>query len=183
MKKYRINKQQQIELIWTGKETTLSYDITLTKKNASVTLLCLLFGKSNQKLSLTITVTHPFPQTKSTLLIKSMLTDYAEVTINAKIQIQNTAARAETQFISNTLLLSDHALGKTTPSLEILENDVLAGHKVTVGQLNEQEIFYLMSRGLSRSQAKQLLIQGFFSNIITRLSQKNKQKVIKQLAV
>jgi Fe-S cluster assembly protein SufD len=66
-------------------------------------------------------------------------------------------------------MLSEHAKGLAIPSLEILENDIKAGHATTVGRISDLELFYLMSRGLDRVQAKRLVVNGFLQDMIDQL--------------
>ena len=66
-------------------------------------------------------------------------------------------------------MFDDAKMGDDTPALEILEKDVKAGHAATVGKVDAQMLFYLMSRGLSRQQAEKLLIEGFTRPILDRI--------------
>jgi len=64
-----------------------------------------------------------------------------------------------------------------SPALEILEPEVKAGHAATIGKVDEQMLFYLMSRGLSRSRSEKLLIQGFINPLLEKLKLASKSKV------
>ncbi len=164
----KANEKKVIPILWIGKETELSYDIKLTGANSSVDFMGLLLGKENQSLSLSVRVEHKAAQTKSNVIIKSALTDNAKVEIDGLVKINQGSIGTNTWLAAHILLLSDKAKGKAIPSLEILENDIKAGHATTVGRINDLEIFYLMSRGLSHKKAKELIIQGFLREMIDK---------------
>lgn len=176
------NEQKIIPVLWTGKETELSYDITLGGRGASVKFLGLLLGKEQQSLSLKVLVTHQAPETKSEIVIKSTLTDSAKVDISGLVKIESGAVGTNAWLAAHLLLLSEKAKGIAIPSLEILENDIKAGHATTVGRLNDMELFYLMSRGLSRQTAKQLVVQGFLQSMIEQFPQALAKKAGKELS-
>ncbi|MBI2656509.1 SufD family Fe-S cluster assembly protein [Candidatus Woesearchaeota archaeon] len=70
---------------------------------------------------------------------------------------------------NNILKLGDKTLANSIPSLKIDANDVKASHGATVGQIDEEHMFYLMSRGLSRAEAERLIVEGFFEPIIQKI--------------
>lgn len=160
------NEEKIISVLWTGEKTELAYDINLAGSNAKITFLGLLIGKANQSLTLKVKVTHSAPQTTSKIIIKSALTDNARVDIDGLVKIEPGAKGTNAWLAAHLLLLSEKAKGKAIPSLEILENDIKAGHATTVGRINDMEMFYLMSRGLSKNTAKKLIVEGFLQSMI-----------------
>lgn len=159
------NEERVVPLLWTGLETELSYNIVLAEPGANVKLVGLLLGKGAHSLVLRVTVTHAAPQTTSNVVIKSALTDSAKVEVHGLVQIEPGAKGTQTWLAAHLLLLSEKAKGLAIPSLEILENDVKAGHATTVGRLSDLELFYLMSRGLPKKLARQLVVSGFMREI------------------
>lgn len=160
------DEKRVVPMLWTGQETELSYTITLTQPGASVEFNGLLLGKESDNLALDVTVVHAAPQTSSNVVIKSALNDSAKADIKGLVRIEPGAKGTQTWLAAHLLLLSDKAKGLAIPSLEILENDVKAGHATTVGRLNDLELFYLMSRGLPQKAAKQLIVSGFLQEMI-----------------
>jgi Fe-S cluster assembly protein SufD len=177
------NEEKIITLLWTGDETELSYDIRLSEPGASVKFLGLLIGKETQSLNLHVTVSHQAPQTSSKVIIKSALTESAKVDIEGLVKIDKGAKGTNAWLAAHLLLLSEKAKGRAVPSLEILENDIKAGHATTVGRLNEMEIFYLMSRGLSRQTSKALIIGGFLQEMIEQFPKNLAELAKKELAI
>lgn len=174
MKKIIVKKDEQrvISLLWTGKETELEYMVTLAEPGASMHIQGLFLGSNEENLVAKITVVHAAPQTQSEVVIKSALTERAKVDIHGLVKIEPGAKGTQTWLAAHLLLLSDKAKGLAIPSLEILENDVKAGHATTVGRLNDMELFYLMSRGLPKQAAKQLIVSGFLQDMINGFPKK-----------
>lgn len=177
------NEEKVIALLWTGDETEISYDIKLAGPGASIKFLGLLIGKAAQSLNLHVTVTHQAVQTISKVIIKSALTDNAKVDIEGLVKIQQGAKGTNAWLAAHLLILSEKAKGRAVPSLEILENDIKAGHATTVGRINDLEIFYLMSRGLSRETARRLIVEGFLQEMIEQFPEELAIKARKELSL
>lgn len=162
------NEQKIIPILWTGEETELSYSIQLAEEGASVKFLGLLLGNQTQSLTLKVNVYHQAPQTTSRVIIKSALKDSAKVDIDGLIKIEQGSKGTNAWLAAHLLLLSEKAKGRAIPNLEILENDIKAGHATTVGRINDMEMFYLQSRGLSKETAKRLIVEGFLQDMIAQ---------------
>jgi Fe-S cluster assembly protein SufD len=165
----RIKKENEeviIPVVWTGEETSINYDIQLTGVGSSLTFLMLLLGKKEDNVKININVNHQNQETKSKVIIKGIVNDSASVDFNGLVKIEKGSNGSNAWLSANLLLLSNSAKGRAVPALEILENDIKAGHATTVGKVDEQELFYLMSRGLSKTKARDLIIQGFLSGFL-----------------
>lgn len=174
------NEEKVIPILWTGEETELSYSIKLQERGASIKFLALLLGKENQSLTLRVQVEHMAPETKSNVVIKSALSDTAKVDIDGLVKIDQGAKGTNAWLAAHLLLLSEKAKGRAVPSLEILENDIKAGHATTVGRINDMEMFYLQSRGLERETAKRLIVQGFLQSMIAQFPENLAKKASKE---
>jgi len=181
MKKIVIKKNEEkiIPILWVGKESELSYDIKLAGDGASIKFLGLLIGKENQSLNLSIRVDHIGKNTKSNVVIKGALFDTARVDIDGLTKIEKGAKGTNAWLGAHILLLSEKAKGKAVPSLEILENDIKAGHASTVGRINDLEMFYLMSRGLSKDIAKSMIVNGFLQSMVNEFPESLAKKANK----
>jgi len=171
------NEELVLPALWTGEETELVYNIALAGKGASIKFLGLLLGKQDQGLKLKITVIHQAENTKSEVIIKSALCDSSHVFFDGLIKIEKGAKGTNAWLAAHLLLLSQKARGTAVPNLEILENDIKAGHAATVGRINDLELFYLMSRGLPEEKAKQLIVEGFLQSITQQFPDKLAKKV------
>ena len=165
----RIKKENEeviIPVVWTGEETSINYDIQLTGVGSSLTFLMLLLGKKEDNVKININVNHQNQETKSKVIIKGIVNDSASVDFNGLVKIEKGSNGSNAWLSANLLLLSNSAKGRAVPALEILENDIKAGHATTIGKINETELFYLMSRGLSKTKATDLIVQGFLNGFL-----------------
>jgi Fe-S cluster assembly protein SufD len=175
------NEEKVIPVLWMGDETELSYDIRLAGKGAHITLLILLLGKETDKLALRTNIYHQKPQTTSKIIVKGALDGSAMVNYDGLVKIEPGAVGTNAWLAAHLLLLSDKASGRAVPSLEILENDIKAGHATTVGRVNDLEMFYLRSRGVSEKAAKALIIQGFLNSMLVDFPKSIAKKASKGL--
>jgi Fe-S cluster assembly protein SufD len=160
------SKEKIIPVIWDGKEAEINFDIKLNAVGANVKMLMLLLGKKQNKVKINVNVTHQKPQTKSEVIVKGILEDSSDIDFNGLVKINKGSKLSNAWLSANLMLLSNTARGRAVPALEILENDVKAGHAATVGKVSETEMFYLMSRGISRTRAKKIIIQGFLNGLL-----------------
>jgi Fe-S cluster assembly protein SufD len=109
------------------------------------------------------------PQANSDLLYKGALYDQSKTVFRGVIRVFPGAQRTDAYQTNRNLLLSDRAEAVSLPNLEIEADDVKCSHGATVGQLDEEEMFYLRSRGLTREDAERLVIFGFFGEVLDRL--------------
>lgn len=183
MKKIIVKKNEHLvfPVIWTGKESELSFDVKLSGPGATITFLALLLGKDEQTLDLFTQVEHASQNTKSEVIVKSALKDFASVNFEGLVKIDHGAKGTNAYLSAHILLLSKTSRGRAIPSLEILENDIKAGHATTVGRVNDLELFYLMSRGISEHDAKMLIISGFLQSIIDKFPAREQDSARKKL--
>lgn len=170
------NEELFLPMLWTGEETNLSYNILLAGKGAKISLFALLLGKDSHKIDLKTTVQHQHPETTSEVIIKSALTDSSQVNFQGLVKIESGAKGTNAWLAAHLLLLSNKARGIAIPSLEILENDIKAGHATTVGRVNDLELFYVMSRGISKKQATLVIAEGFLQSVLEKFPEDMKEK-------
>jgi Fe-S cluster assembly protein SufD len=114
-------------------------------------------------------IDHAMPNCQSHELYKGILDGRARAVFNGKIFVRKDAQKTDAKQSNRNLILSDEALVDTKPQLEIFADDVKCTHGATVGQLDEEALFYLQSRGIPMLQARNLLTYGFARDIIERI--------------
>jgi Fe-S cluster assembly protein SufD len=112
---------------------------------------------------------HKAPRTQSTLLSKGAVAGESRCVYTGLIEIEKGAKRTDARQTNHNLLLSPHAHADSVPNLDIRENDVMCAHASSVGPLDELQLWYLESRGVSRRDAQRLIIQGFFYEMLATL--------------
>ena len=118
------------------------------------------------------TIHHARPHCCSHELYKGILDGQAHAVFNGKIVVAIDAQKTDAKQTNKTLLLSEDAQINTKPELEIFADDVKCTHGATVGQLDEDALFYLRSRGLGFDQARNMLIHAFASDLLNRITVK-----------
>ena len=128
-----------------------------------------MFGDQRQHFHLHTLQRHLVDHTTSDLLIKGCLKDRARSVYQGLIQVAENAQRTDAYQANRNLLLSDHARADSIPGLEILANDVRCTHGATIGSVDEEQMYYLMARGLHRTEAQRLIVEGFFAPVLDRI--------------
>lgn len=114
-------------------------------------------------------IDHQVPNCTSHQTYKGVLNDHSRGVFNGKVFVRENASGTDAQQSNKNLLLSNDARVDTKPQLEIFNDDVKCSHGATVGQLEEEELFYLLTRGLPESLARNLLTYGFAEEIINKI--------------
>ncbi|MFN7211149.1 MAG: Fe-S cluster assembly protein SufD, partial [Aggregatilineales bacterium] len=112
---------------------------------------------------------HNAPHTTSDLLFKGALKDEARTVWQGMIKVLPHAQKTDGFQANRNLVLSPDARADSIPGLEIEANDVRCTHAATIGKLEDEPIFYLMSRGMTRQDAERLIVAGFFDPIMQRI--------------
>jgi len=123
---------------------------------------------------------HKAPHTTSDLLFKTALLDSAYAVYSGLIKVEKEAQRTDAYQANRNLLLSDKAKADTLPKLEILANDVRCTHGATVGPIDPEQFFYLTSRGIEDKDARKLLIEGFFDEVLGRIKENGFKDKVKE---
>jgi Fe-S cluster assembly protein SufD len=133
------------------------------------TLNGLYVGRDRQIVDNHTTIDHAQPHCGSHEVYKGILGDQARAVFNGKIVVRIDAQKTDAKQTNKALLLSDDATINTKPQLEIFANDVKCTHGAAIGQLDDDAVFYLRSRGLGADEAKAMLIRAFAGDILNRV--------------
>jgi Fe-S cluster assembly protein SufD len=114
-------------------------------------------------------IDHREPNCTSRQLYKGVLDGKSRAVFNGKVFVRHGAQQTDAQQTNKNLLLSEEAQVDTKPQLEIFADDVKCAHGAAVGQLNEDEVFYLESRGINPALARNILTYGFAEEVIERI--------------
>src|SRR3990167_2819936 len=167
------NEKKTFVIILTGeKDEDGEVKIIIKGKKTEVQILGIIIGQGKQKINLYTLQDHLKPESKSDLLIKSVLFDEAKFYYQGLIRIEKDAQKSNAYQKNQNILMSPQSWADSKPYLEIKANDVRCTHGATVGKLNNDELFYLESRGLSVKEATKLLLEGFFNDVWMRLEDK-----------
>ena len=137
--------------------------------NAECTLNGLSLATGSQLVDNHTVIDHAVPHCASHELYKAILDGSSRGVFNGKIFVREDAQKTDAKQTNKTLLLSEDATVDTKPQLEIFADDVKCTHGATVGQLDEDQVFYLRARGIGKADARDLLTFAFASDVINRL--------------
>ena len=135
----------------------------------------------NQQHEIRTTINHLEENTKSYQLIKSVLGKESKAAYQGKIFVNSKAQKTDGYQLSKAILLNDTSEFNAKPELEIYADDVKCSHGSASGSLNENSIFYLMSRGLNYQQSKELLINGFLLDVVEKITDSEIKNLIKNM--
>ncbi len=127
------------------------------------------FADGTQHLDYDTYPLHAAPDTESDFAFKGALRDAARTVWRGMIRVEEGAQRTNAYQENRNLLLSKMATANSIPGLEILANDVRCTHGATLSQVDREQLFYLMARGLPRSEAERLIVRGFFQDVLDRV--------------
>ncbi len=127
------------------------------------------FADAKQHLDFDTFQEHIAPNTTSDFAFKGALRDEATAVWRGMIRVEEGAQKTNAYQENRNLLLSKNAHADSIPGLEILANDVRCTHGATLGQVDREQLFYLMARGLSRQEAERMIVRGFFQDVLDRV--------------
>lgn len=155
-------------LVYGFAEAVKHVNVKLNGRGAEAYILGILVGQEG-RCGLRTLQDHTAPDTKSDLLVRSVLGGNAALDYQGKIVIERDAQRSNAYQRNENILMSNRAHVDTKPELEILANDVRCTHGATVGKLEDEPIFYLQSRGLPEKEAERLILEGFINDVLAKI--------------
>lgn len=156
-----------------GAFSRLHLSIDLEGRGSNAQVFGAYFGDRDQVLDYRYFMRHVGENTSSDMFLKGGVEDEALSIFTGMIRIEESAQRTNAFQTNRNLLLSAAAAAQSVPNLEILANDVKCGHASTVGPLDEEQRYYLMSRGLHRDRADRLQVRGFFEEALARFPEQS----------
>lgn len=135
-----------------------------------------------QVLNLSTSAVHKVPQTRCFTYVKGVLLDNAESDYVGKIIIDKAAQQTSSYLEDNVIVVGENTKNNSQPILEIEADDVKASHGATTGRIDDEQVYYLRTRGFSEQEAKDIIIEGFFNGLLTRINdEKIRDKVATRL--
>lgn len=143
---------------------TLHPSIHLVGSGAKATLIGLVTGSGNAEVKMSTLQHHKAPNTTSNLLVKSILSDNSSFAYDGSIAVDKRAQKTDAYQRNENMLLDTQTQATSSPALEILANDVRCTHGAVVKTIDENELWYLASRGIDRVSARAMIASGFLTS-------------------
>jgi Fe-S cluster assembly protein SufD len=148
---------------------------------SSSEMLAIYFADKDQHFDHQTLQHHIKPRAHSDLLFKGVLADKARGVFSGLIKVELNAQKTDAYQKNRTLLLSDEARSDSVPQLEINANDVRCSHGSTTAPVDQQELFYLRSRGIAKPVAEKMLVTAFLEDVLNRVPLKNVVKYLENV--
>ncbi len=153
-----------------GSKITMKYPcVILAGRGAKANIISVAFAGAGQTQDTGAKVFHLAPDTSSTILAKSVSKDGGISAFRGIVKAVKGAKNAKSHMRCDALILDEKSKSDTFPTLQIDENEVSTGHEATVGKVSEEQLFYLMSRGLTEQQATTMIVSGFLQEFTKQL--------------
>jgi len=168
----RVGRDAQLHTLladFGGRIIRRNVESLLEGPGGSSEMLGVLFGHNTQHFDLRTLQEHRAPHTFSDLLYKNAVKDRARSVFSGLIRVHQGAQKTNAFQANRNLLLSAGARADSIPNLEIMANDLRCTHGSATSRLNEEHLFYLMSRGLRRREAVRMVVEGFFAELFDRV--------------
>jgi Fe-S cluster assembly protein SufD len=152
-----------------GEYARLRSEALLAGQSAESDQLAVYFGDNEQMLDFRTLQDHDAPWTRSDLLFKGAVEDSASSVYSGLVRLRRPAQKSTATQTNRNLVLSEGASAESIPNLEIEANDVRCSHASTVGPIDDDQRYYLESRGVPPAEAERLIVLGFFDDVFARL--------------
>ncbi len=175
------NSKFMTRILTTGSNNNqLQLEFNLLEKKAITDLNILQNSKQSAIYKINLLINHLIDNTSSTTTARTMARDSSIANLIGKIVVHKTAPKTCADLQTKSLILSKHATVNSCPELDIYNNDVVCTHGSSVGNLDQDSLFYMQTRGINITDAKQILLQAFIEPIIKKIKY---QEIIEYLDI
>ena len=163
-----------------GRLTKQRLDIVTAERGSDMRHTGLYFTEGSEHLDLFTTDLHEQGDTTGDTVWKGALTGESRASYEGLIQIERGAQNTHTYLQTHSMLLSPGAKGDAIPSLIVETDNVSASHGGTVGEIDEEQVFYMTTRGISRRDAVRTLVEGYFEEVVRRLGDEALEAIVRE---
>lgn len=167
--KYFVTEDVDLILDLFETQGPVKLDVIFDKPGVSCHLIGAYVLNEGEKLDLQTRAIHNTRNTSCLQDVRGILRDNSDSKYIGSIVIEGQAFQTESFLDDSVLVLGNGTKNQSDPTLEIKNNDVKASHGSTTGRINETEVFYLMARGLSKKEAENIIIEGFFEKLVNQI--------------
>lgn len=171
-------RKDMVLLVYPGVSCDIRLDVTLAGEGAEANIYGAYVCGGDEKVNIAVDMHHDLPHCNSRQLFKGIAGGKSRVDFYGKIIVAKDAQRTEAYQENHNILLSDDAKIDTKPQLEIYADDVKCSHGATIGRLNEEEQFYMRSRGITLEDAKVLQMISFIAPVLENIDDESQRETI-----
>ena len=170
-------RSDMVLLVYPGVSCDIKLDVTLAGEGAEANIYGAYVCGGGERVKIAVDMHHDLPHCSSRQLFKGIAGGKSRVDFYGKIIVAQDAQRTEAYQENHNILLSDNAKVDTKPQLEIYADDVKCSHGATIGRLNEEEQFYMRSRGITLEDAKVLQMISFIAPVLENIPEPDRESV------
>ena len=174
-------RNDMVLVVMPGVSCDVSLDVTLSGEGAEANIYGAYVCGGEEKVRIAVDMHHDVPHCSSRQLFKGIAGGSSRVDFYGKIIVAQDAQRTEAYQENHNILLSDDARVDTKPQLEIYADDVKCSHGATIGRLDEEEQFYMRSRGITLEDAKVLQMISFLAPVLEAVPEAERETIASQL--
>ena len=178
--KYFVKEDVDLVLDLFETNTPSNLELIFETPGVSCHLIGLYVLNEGEKLVFKTSATHKVKNTSCLQDVRGVLKNNSESKYIGSIVIEENASLTESFLDDGVLVLGTGTKNQADPILEIKNNDVKASHGSTTGRINEEEIFYLMARGLSKNESENIIVEGFFEKLLNQIEDENVKNLISE---
>ena len=171
-------RKDMVLLVYPGVSCDIRLDVTLAGEGAEANIYGAYVCGGDERVKIVVDMHHDLPHCNSRQLFKGIAGGKSRVDFYGKIIVAQDAQRTEAYQENHNILLSDDAKVDTKPQLEIYADDVKCSHGATIGRLNEEEQFYMRSRGITLEDAKVLQMISFIAPVLDNIPDPGQREAI-----
>jgi Fe-S cluster assembly protein SufD len=164
-----------------GRQTKANISTHLQARGAASNVLGVILGAESEHFNFNTIQEHNAPDTRSNINYRVAVKDQASSVYQGIIRVDKIAQRTDAYQSNKNLILGGDATADSVPKLEILANDVKCSHGATVGPVDREQLFYLRSRGLTPTEAEELIVLGFFNQILEQFPLEPAQEWLREV--
>lgn len=162
---HKNSRTQDIERFVIERPGVYDFKVVMNDKGEEKELLGVVVAETEGDYVINLLSEHKVGKTKCRVDVKGVVRGGARVKIKGLVKIAEGAKQSDSFLSMKLLLLDDKSMAVAEPELEILNNEVKASHSASVGRIDEEQLFYLETRGINRAEAENLIIKGFLGNL------------------
>lgn len=151
------------------------------KEGAEAQIIGVVLARGKAEHKITTVMHHQEPHTKGDIVVKAVVKDTAFVSYDGMIKIDKKAQATNSYLDARALMLNRGARCDGKPELEIEADEVKASHSFTSGQIDQEQLFYLRSRGLSFNRARHMIVEGFLTDVLSTVSVTTKERIKQEI--
>lgn len=160
---------------------TITIELLLLGNGAAAEIKSIIVLDSHESVSIKTVQRHSAPHAQSQVIVKALLADYAQLKYEGLISVDKQAHNTHAAQQNKNMLLSEYARAYARPSLEVHTNEVKCFHGSATGPLDNNQLLYLLSRGIEHRQARRLLMQGFVADVLQGLPSVEYEEIVEKI--